>query len=738
MRRHWLAFFIVIMASFIVLGWQGVVIYHQAPPIPKAFVTPDNREIISGETITRGQNVWQSIGGMEVGSVWGHGSYVAPDWSSDYLHRELTFILDIWARQEGAPNYDALSFERQAALKGRLKGIIRRNTYDSFSGKAVISPETAKAIEANAAYYSDIFSHGRSAYAIPEGALTDKNKLNDLASFFFWSAWAASTDRPGKSYTYTLNWPHEPLIDNLPTAGLIVWSGISILLLLAGVGLMVWYYGSIKGYSEHKIPSSDLFEGAKLTPSQKSVLFYFIVAGGLMLVQILTGIITAHYGVEGNSFFGISLAKWAPYVVTRTWHVQTGLFWIATSWLAAGLFIGPFIGGREPKYQAFGVWFLLTALFIVVAGSMIGEYAGIYQKFTGNNWFWFGHQGYEYIDLGRAWQILLFAGLIIWFVLVLRAILPAFRNGGEHKSLLGVLTLSLVAIGGFYGAGLMWGQKTPLPIVEYWRWWVVHLWVEGFFEVFATAVVAFLFARMSLIQAKNAGKAVLFSSTIYLTGGIIGTLHHLYFSGTPVSVMAFGSVFSALEIVPLVLVGFEAWENIHRSRMQGWVSRYRWPAIFFVSVAFWNLVGAGLFGFLINPPIALYYMQGLNTTPLHGHAALFGVYGMLGLGLMLFCLRAANPSFKWSDGLMKTSFWSLNLGLFFMCVFSLLPVGLLQTWASVERGYWYARSAEFLHMPIVHTFKLIRIFGDGLFSLGAVLIVCFIILKSIELLKQKR
>ncbi len=150
-----------------------------------------------------------------------------------------------------------------------------------------------------------------------------------------------------------------------------------------------------------------------------------------------------------------------------------------------------------------------------------------------------------------------------------------------------------------------------------------------------------------------AAAAALLSATIFLSGGIIGTCHHLYFSGTPTVALAWGSVFSALEVVPLVLVGFDAMEDLRRSRLTQWVRQYKWPIYFFVAVAFWNMVGAGLFGFMINPPIALYYMQGLNTTPLHGHAALFGVYGMLGIGLMLVCLRALIPGREWKDGLLQ-------------------------------------------------------------------------------------
>jgi nitric oxide reductase subunit B len=212
-----------------------------------------------------------------------------------------------------------------------------------------------------------------------------------------------------------------------------------------------------------------------------------------------------------------------------------------------------------------------------------------------------------------------------------------------------------------------------------------------------------------------------------LSGGIIGTLHHLYFSGTPTMVLALGSVFSALEVVPPLFVGFEAWENLQLTERGEWVRKYRWPIYFFVSVAFWNLVGAGLFGFMINPPIALYYMQGLNTTPVHGHAALFGVYGMLGIGLMLFALRALDPAREWKEGLVKFGFWATNIGLFTMVTLSLLPVGLMQTWASVETGYWYARSPEFMQTGIIDIFRWLRVIGDTIFAFGAVALALFVI-----------
>ncbi len=304
------------------------------------------------------------------------------------------------------------------------------------------------------------------------------------------------------------------------------------------------------------------------------------------------------------------------------------------------------------------------------------------------------------------------------------------RRKDDHRPILTLFVISCVAIAGFYGAALGAGRHTNLAVTEYWRWWVVHLWVEGFFEVFATVVIAFLFARLRLVGLRTAGQAALIGATIYLAGGIIGTLHHLYFAGTPTVALALGSVFSALEVVPLMFVGYEAWHNVRLSRARPWVQQYKWPIACFVAVAFWNILGAGVFGFMINPPVALYYMQGLNTTPVHAHAALFGVYGMLGIGLMLFCLRALRPADQWHDGLIRFAFWSINVGLFLMVTISLLPVGLMQTWASVTQGYWYARSPEFLQTPTLQFLRWLRVVGDTIFAAGAVALVAFVLSRA--------
>lgn len=727
MKRLWAFFALVVIPSFIVLSWIGTRIYEEAPPLPDHVVTSAGVEVIGDGEIQAGQNVWQTLGGMELGSVWGHGSYVAPDWTADWLHREAMFILDRWANVEFNADYEQLDEERQAQLSGRLAKLLRANTYDPNTRTVTIDPLRAEAFQANLAHYQDVFANGRTEYALPAGTVTDNARLRRLATFFFWSAWAAVTNRPGQDVSYTNNWPYEPLVGNRPTGQAVVWTGVSIIMLLAGISAMAWWYASRRSEEPEPVaPENDPLGRWSATPSQRATVKYFWVVAALILLQMLLGVVTAHYGVEGDAFYGFPLSKWLPYSVTRTWHVQLGLFWIATAWLAAGLFIGPLVSEHEPKGQRLGVNVLFLALLLVVVGSLSGELLSIHNQLSDTVSFYLGHQGYEYVDLGRAWQIALFVGLLLWLALMVRALGPALRKRGEPRQLVLLLAVATTAIALFYGAGLTWGQHTHLSIVEYWRWWVVHLWVEGFFEVFATTVIAFIFMRLNLIRPGVAAAAALLSATIFLSGGIIGTCHHLYFSGTPTVALAWGSVFSALEVVPLVLVAFDATEDLRRSHATPWVARYKWPIYFFVSVAFWNMVGAGLFGFMINPPIALYYMQGLNTTPLHGHAALFGVYGMLGIGLMLLCLRVLVPGLEWKNGLLRFSFWALNGGLLAMCLLSLLPVGLMQTWASVEHGYWYARSPDFMQTPLMQNLRWMRVPGDTLFFAGAVALVVFV------------
>lgn len=720
------------LAMFSVLLFFGQKIYQQAPPIPHAVVVDGGAVLFTQEDFERGQNVWQALGGMQQGSIWGHGSYLAPDWSADWLHREALALIE--QRLLGGITQDVTGsgVSVEELYKISVRAELRTNTYDSNTQTISVSLGRAEAIKTVAAHYKTIFQGNSAAglemrerYAFPLHSTLSDNDYHALSAFFFWTSWAAVTNRPDDNISYTSNWPHDPLVGNVPPSSLYLWSFISILLLLAGIGALVWYYArQFDVWRQHSEPeegfaSGDHLGAAVLTPSMKATAKYFWIVIALFSLQILLGILTAHYQVEGQGLYGLPFVDYLPYSVSRTWHTQLSVLWIATSWLATGLYVAPLLSGHEPKFQRFGVNFLFISLLLIVVGSFAGQWLAVHGFITdGQTNFWLGHQGYEYVDLGRFWQIYLTVGLFLWVLLMLRALWPLLKSKTRDPSLVYLVIISTVTIGLFYAAGLMWGQNTHISVMEYWRWWVVHLWVEGIFEVFATAIIATLFVRMGLLRLSVATVSVLFATIIFLSGGVLGTFHHLYFSGTPISVMALGATFSALEVVPLMVVGFEAYNHAKIEKQALWEEAYHWPFMFFSAVLVWNLVGAGLFGFLINPPIALYFMQGLTTTANHGHAALFGVYGFLGLGLTLYCMRGLTNIQNWDQRLLKVSFWSLNIGLAMMTFLSLLPQGLWQTYNTIEHYYAFARSAEFMHSDLMEGLVWARVPGDVVFSIG--------------------
>ena len=726
-KKYWIAVVAVLIIGFSILGYLGTDVYHQAPPVPTAYVSQDGQVLFTKEDILHGQSAWQSTGGQSVGTVLGHGAYQAPDWTADWLHKEVSIMLDIKSQEAFGVLYNQLGPAQQAAVKEVVKEEYLGSAVRD-DGTVVLSPERITAMNITGRYFVELYGDNpeltltRDHFAMKDNTLPELQDRIDMARFFFWTTWMASTQRPGTDATYTNNWPHEPLLDHNPTPESVAWSVVSVIILLCGIGVVVWLWSFGKKDDEHALvpPAEDPISKITLTPSQRSLGKYLFTILVLFLFQLGMGGIIAHYTVEGQAFYGIPLAQYFPYSIARTWHIQASLFWIAMAFLSAGLFLAPIInGGKDPKYQKLGVDILFWALVVLVVGSFAGTYLGVAHQIPAAWNFLLGHQGYEYIELGRIWQWIEYIGILFWLVLMIRSIIGAFEQKGD-KNLIAAFIFSVIMVGIFYGPGLFYGEHSHLAIMEYWRWWVIHLWVEGFFEVFSTTLMAFIFVTLGLVSYRAGTVAAISSGAIYLIGGIPGTFHHLYFTGVTSTIVATGASFSALEVVPLVLLGYEAFENYTRLHSAPWMHRLKWPVYCFIAVSFWNLVGAGVFGFLINMPVSLFYIQGLNTTAVHAHTALFGVYGFLSLGFVFLIARYIRPEVEFNDKLMKFGFWALNIGLALMVLISLLPIGLIQAWASITHGLWFARSEEFMQQPLLQNLRWLRMIGDTILIIGAV------------------
>ncbi|AFY65030.1 nitric-oxide reductase large subunit [Geitlerinema sp. PCC 7407] len=727
---------LVCVITFTVLIGAGAAIWKNAPPIPATVQSSQQEIVLRAEDIERGQVTYLGRGGQHIGSIWGHGSYLAPDWTADVLHRwGLATAGVLYANDThfSQADLEALPAPERAKLQAEVSQEFKINRYDANTRALTLTAAQTRGLQQVFEDYQVLLAHGSRIHSIPDGWFTDNQQIHDVTAFFSWTAWAAAANRPNAPFSYTANWPHDDLIGNQPPGQFLVWSIVSVIVLIAAIALFLFVY--LEQESSDEVQTVPLQPALRLaTPSQKVSSLFFGVAMALFLVQIIMGMVTAHYAVEGDSFYGVPIQQFMPYAASRTWHLQLAVFWIATCWLAAGLYFGPRFGKQEPKGQAWGNGGLLIALTVVVVGSLIGSWASVQGFLTGDASFLFGHQGYEYVELGRLWQVLLIGGMVFWLWLMYRALQPALKTDGNRTGLNHFFLYSAITIPLFYAAGLMYTNHTHLSVAEYWRWWVVHLWVEGFFEVFATVTIAYLCSELGFLKKSSALRATYLTAILYLGSGVIGTLHHLYFAGTPSFIAAMGAVASALEVVPLTLIGFEVVKTLRLSQeAEGF---YRWPLRFFLATCFWNLVGAGVFGFLINPPIVLYYSQGLNTTPIHAHSALFGVYGSLALALMLFALREIVPERAWNEKLLRFSFWSLNGGLVIMMVFGLIPNGFYQLVQSVNHGTWYARSAEVVGSPWMQWTVWLRIPGDIVFSLGAIAIVLFTVQAIAALLRQ--
>jgi len=721
---------VVVLFGFFVMGLLAYKTYTSEPPIPRRVIAANGALLFTGADITHGQEVFLKNGLMEYGSIFGHGAYLGPDYTADYLNRAAQIVEQVYGGEAEEGRAHRLTVDD-----------FKTNRFDASAQTLTFSAAQASAFQQLEAYYSQSFSDPSSANGLRPRAITAPADLHDLTAFFAWTAWAAAANRPHEVYSYTNNWPPEPLVDNAPTANTLVWSVLSLIALLGGIGLLFgafgrWSFLGWHGREERTIAFRPPDE-VHLTPAQRATAWFFFVMAALFLLQALLGGATQHYRADLTSFFGIDLGRWLPYNIVRTWHVQLAIFWVAVSFLAAGIFLAPMIAGREPRRQHWLAYGLLGALVVVVVGSLAGEYAGI-MGWMGNWWKWFGDQGFEYLDLGRFWQVLLSLGLLAWVLILWRGMKDRLANDhmGNMPWLFFFSALSLPA---FYAVGLIAQPSSNFTTADFWRFWVVHLWVEDFLELFTTIMVAYVFVLLGVVREKVALQVIYLDLVLYSVGGVIGTMHHLYFSGEPAEHMALGAFFSAAEVIPLTFLTLEAWSFLQLGARQEGPSRkpfpHLWAVMFLVSVGFWNFLGAGVFGFLVNLPIVSYYEIGTGLTANHAHAAMMGVYGMLAVGLALFCIRYMIPERRWSDKAAKISFWSLNLGLAWMVFATLFPLGISQLYESVEVGYVAARSLKFLGSPINKTLEWMRLPGDVVFIVGGVLPLLYLCILAVRRLR---
>ena len=716
---------LVMVIGFSALIMLSVKAYDNAPPIPANAVTADGGVVFTADDVSSGQAVFLKYGLMNNGTIWGHGGMLGPDFSAQTLHNLALFFAEQIAQNTFKAPYSSLTDRQKGTVDGEVAVAFKTNRYEPTNGTLTLPPGSKEAFDTEAVYWTDYFKDPAKNGGLTKRAVSDPKELRQLTAFFVWTAWASAVQRPGTTHSYTNNFPYDPLVGNYATGATVLWSAISLLFLLGGIGIVLLAFGKFDylgwhgGHAEIAQPAA---HATTVTPAQAATLKFMLVAALLFLAQALIGGAVAHYRAEPGDFYGFDLSAWLPSNLLRGWHLQLAIFWIATSYVAGALFVASALGGGDPKGQRTLAHVLFGALVVVVVGSLLGQWAGI-RNLLGDLWFWIGNQGWEYLEIGRFWQILLTAGLLFWFWLVFRAVRPA-RANPDLKPFVNFFLIAAFAIPFFYLPAFFFGDRTHFSIVDVWRFWLIHLWVEGFFEFFITVVVAVIFYQLGIVRRITSLRVIYLDAILYFGGGLIGTAHHWYFTGQTPLAMALGATISALEVVPLTLLTLDAWDFYRVTQPEGGQAhRHRWTFFFLMAVGFWNFVGAGVFGFLINMPIASYYEVGTTLTVNHGHAAFVGVFGMLGVGLMAYVAREITADALWPrvEKCLKVSFWGLNIGLAMMVVLSLLPNGLLQVWDVIDNGYWHARSVAYTGSPVPKLLEWMRTPGDLVFIFAGAL-----------------
>ncbi|WP_440990257.1 nitric-oxide reductase large subunit [Haloarchaeobius baliensis] len=727
---------VVFVFNLLVMGAGALYSYEHTPPIPKEVAGPGGETVVTDAQVREGKTVMQQNGLMNHGSILGNGAYYGVDYTADALRLKTQFMREYYADERYGEAYDALPAEEQAAVDSLVRSDLADGTVDDrirYSTAELYAHQQVRDV------YVERYHEGARERGVPADTIDSAAEARRFADFALWTAWISHTDRPGGDASFTNEWPFAPDAGNSPTGGAMMWSSISLVLLVGGAGFGVWLYKSVE-LPEPKVGAVEIPDPSEvdLHPSQRAATRFIPIAAGLFLVQTLLGGLLAHYYVERDGFFGlgellgVDIVALFPFSMAKTFHLDLGILWIATLWLGAGLFLPALLTGHEPDRQKTYIHVLLGALVVATVGGLAGVWLGAQGYIDGEFWWIIGNEGLEYLEVGRLWQFGLLVGFGLWTVLVARGFRPMLDREPRY-GLAHMIIYAGGSIGLLFVSGMLYTPQTNIVMTEFWRWWVVHMWVEGAFEFFIVAVVALTLVSMGLLRKRSAEKAVVFEALFVMGTGVIGVSHHYWWVGQPDVWVPLGTVFSTLELIPLVLILFEAINEYRALATAGEDFPYTLPFRFIVASGLWNFVGAGVLGFFINLPLINYYEHGTYLTVGHAHAAMFGAFGFLALGMATYMLRLSTAPGEWVEKRLRWAFWLWNVGLAVMVFVSVLPVGFLQLDAAFTESYAYARSLEFYNSETIQLLFWARLPGDTLIILGTAVFAYDVLVKRFSL-----
>jgi len=759
-KRYWWMHFLVVAAiSLTGLLYLGRITYTGSPPVVD-YTNSSGQTVISAEMVTHGEAVFHLRGLMDWGTFLGDGAERGPAFTADALHNTVVAMREFYANERDSTV--PLTTYDEDAIAARVVRELHTNTYDEVTGNIPLNDAQIYAFGQLEDHYWRMFNDESHPFAFdPPGYISDRDNIRDLTAFFFWGAWVASANRPGERYSYTHNWPYDPDAGNFATSVTVIWSILSVLALFIGVMAVLYVYGQMKTIPGDPFASLDEGNGngngngngaggvmaitthdlehEHIRPTQKSVYKFFCFALIVFAIQIIMGMISATDFVRP---FGIKTGEILPYTVTRGFHAQLQIFWFFLSWVGYTIFFLPRLA-KTPPGQQFLINLLFVLCVIVGAGVLIGVPSGFMGFLPENLAYWWGSQGWEFIEVSRGFFFILLAAFTLWIFIIYRGVKP-WLTAKNIWSVPAWLLYGSALMVAFLFFGLKVSPELNFAISDYWRWMVVHMWVEVTFEVFTTVIVGYMLVQLGLVTRLMAERVIFLAVMMFMVTALIGISHNFYWIAKPTGIIALGSVFSTLQVLPLLLLTLDAWkmrreqDTAEKLRVQGkqtYVMDGVW--LFILAINFWNIFGAGVLGSTINLPIVNYYEHATFLTGNHAHAAMFGVKGNVAIGGILYCCQHLFHRSAWNPALIRSIFWSLNIGVGLMMILDLFPAGLYQFWLVLQDGLWAARLNSVTTGPVFVTLTYARTIGGALFFFGGVLPLLWFVLSRGRRMKTK-
>ncbi|GAB1359669.1 cbb3-type cytochrome c oxidase subunit I [Porphyromonadaceae bacterium] len=708
------AFWVIALIMVSMLIYYTANLQKEVPPIPKEVKSESGQLLYTYDDVVEGKAFFQQFDLTDWGSMLGMGAYIGPDFTTDFVHYRAKFLYDFYGMElYGKKNVELTEVER-GAVKERVKQDFKKQT-TLLEQTTVYTDASAAAYKANQQYIIGLLVDGD-----PErgwrGGIIRPEEAAKIAAFVDWGQLVASSYRPGTERTWSNNWPAEPLIDQDLTFNshkISLWEFLILWTLTIVVIYLSYEYLFKKEEGDTLEPAIKV---TSLFRSQKKLLKYIPIVAGLFVVQLFLGGYLAHLYADPAKDFIVS-QDMLPFNVIRSMHTQIAILWVAVGWLVGGLLIAPWVANRDHKYP----WLidvLWSALLVVAVGSIIGLYMGATGQLR-ETWFWLGNEGRELINLGRVWDIGLVIGLVFWFLLIISLI----RKAATNNPIVSTIIWSAFAIATLYMAGMMPLHKIMpnYTVDDYYRWWVIHLWVELTFELFAAGVIAFFTVSLGLISHKVAVKVMFFELFLISLSGTLGVGHHYFWQGLDEYWIAIGGIFSALEPLPLALMIIEAMKNKREKLYSGEQFDFGIPFMWIAGSAVLNWIGAGFLGMMINTPTISYYSHGTYLIMPHGHVALLGAFGYISIAFLYMTSRsnALANGYIWTDKWSKIGFWTLTIGALLYAIPTYM-VGIHQTEVAMESGYFFARLRETIEP--MKGWLWIRMVPDGMMVLGGVIV----------------